>query len=136
MALSRPAAHPRQQRSALADGDPADSGGAARHLEYHRGPTRRSGGRDCCLWVGSGLGRALEPRDAARRLPEGRLWPHGEWLTLVQIALTISVRYVTNVVATMTPVLGAKPIWHVGSSLAAAMLSSVLLGRVAAKLRI
>lgn len=88
------------------------------------------------LVLGSGLGWSLEPRDATRRLPGGRLWQRGEWLTLVQIALTLSVRYVTNVVAAMAPVLGANPIWHLGSFLVTALLSGVFLGRVAAKLRI
>jgi hypothetical protein len=88
------------------------------------------------LLVGSGLGWSLEPRDATRRLPSGRLWQRREWLTLVQIALTLSVRYVTNDVAAMAPVLGANPIWHVSSFLVTALLSGVFLGRVAAKLRI
>lgn len=88
------------------------------------------------LLVGSGIGWTLEPRDATRRLPDGKLWQRGEWLTLVQIALTLSVRYVTNVVAAMAPVLSANPIWHVSSFLVTAMLSGVFLGRVAAKLRI
>lgn len=88
------------------------------------------------LLVGGALGWSLEPRDATRRLPGGRLWQRGEWLTLVQIALTLSVRYVTNVVAAMAPALGANLIWHVGSFLVTALLSGVFLGRVAAKLRI
>lgn len=54
----------------------------------------------------------------------------------MQIALTLVVRYVTNVVVAMAPVLGANPIWHIGSFLVKAMLSGVFLGRVAAKLRI
>jgi hypothetical protein len=88
------------------------------------------------LLVGSGLGWSLEPKDATRRLPDGKLWQRGEWLTLVQIALTLLVRYVTNVVAAMAPVLGANPIWHVSTLLVTALLSGVFLGRVAAKLRI
>ena len=70
------------------------------------------------------------------RLPDGRLWLRGEWLSLAQIVLVLIFRYVINVVAAMDPVLNANPTWHFSSLLISAALSGLFLGRTAARLRV
>lgn len=88
------------------------------------------------LAVGGVAGWPLEGAGATRRLPDGRVWQRGEWLSLVQIMLVLIARYATNVVGVLDPHLGANPVWHVGSVFGCSLLSGLFLGRTAAKLRV
>lgn len=88
------------------------------------------------LVIGSAAGWQLERDGATSRLPDDKLWLRGEWLSLAQIVLVLTFRYVVNVVAAMDPVLNANPTWHFGSLLISAALSGLFLGRTAARLRI
>lgn len=88
------------------------------------------------LAAGGAAGWRLEPAGAIRRLPGGRLRLRGEWWTLVQLALVLVLRYLTNVVAAIDPVLHANPAWQLGTLFATAALSGLFLGRTAARLRV
>ena len=87
------------------------------------------------LAAGAVAGWPLERPGSVRRLPGGRLWLRGEWLSLVQIALVIVARYATNAVGAMNPVLHANPIWHLGALFVCSLLSGIFLGRTASRLR-
>jgi hypothetical protein len=87
------------------------------------------------LVAGTAAGWPLERRGATRRLPDGRLWLRGEWLSFAQIVIVLVFRYVTGVASAMTPALDANPAWHLGTLLVSATLSGLFLGRTAARLR-
>ena len=86
--------------------------------------------------VGGVAGWLMERDGATRRLPDGRLWLRGEWFSLVQVGLIVVFRYVTTVMAVVNPALGGDPVWHTGVLLVSALLSAMLVGRVAARLRV
>ncbi len=86
------------------------------------------------LAVGATVGWLLEREGASRRMPGGRIWLHGEWLSLVQIVLVLIARYATNAVSAMNPILHANPIWHLGTLFACSLLSGIFLGRTAKRL--
>lgn len=88
------------------------------------------------LVIGGTLGWRLQRDGATRRLPDGRLWLRGEWLTFTQIVLVLIVRYATGVVPALAPALNADPAWHFGTLFVSSVLSAVFLGRTAAKLRV
>ena len=87
------------------------------------------------LAAGAVAGWPLERPSSVRRLPGGRLWLRGEWLSLVQIALVLVARYAINAVGAMNPVLHANPIWHLGALFVCSLLSGIFLGRTASRLR-
>ena len=86
--------------------------------------------------LGLPLGYRLEPQDASRRLPDGRMWLRGEWRTFTQIAVVLVFRYVTGAAAALQPGLNADPIWHPATLFVGAILSALFLGRTAARLRL
>lgn len=86
--------------------------------------------------VGGTIGWQFERDGATRRLPDGRLWLRGEWLSFAQIVLVLVFRYITAVTAAMNPALNAKPTWHLGTLFISAALSALFIGRVAARLRV
>lgn len=88
------------------------------------------------LAAGAAAGWPLERPDAIRRMPGGRLWLRGEWLSLIQIMLVLVARYATNAVSAMNPVLNADPVWHLGTLFGCALLSGIFLGRTARRLRV
>lgn len=88
------------------------------------------------LAAGAVAGWPLEGRGSVRRLPGGRLWLRGEWLSLGQIVLVLVARYATNAVGAMNPVLHANPIWHLGTLFVCSLLSGIFLGRTARRLRL
>jgi hypothetical protein len=88
------------------------------------------------LAAGAAAGWPLERPGSVRRMPGGRLWLRGEWLSLVQIVLVLIARYATNAVGAMNPVLNANPVWHFGMLFACSVLSGIFLGRTARRLRI
>jgi hypothetical protein len=85
--------------------------------------------------LGGTIGWRVEPAGASHRVARGRLWLRGEWWSLVQIAVVLIFRYVTNVVAIMNPVLNAETAWHLGSVVVSMTLASLFLGRTTAKLK-
>ena len=87
------------------------------------------------LVAGSVAGWPLERAGATRRLPDGRLWLRGEWLSFVQIVIVLAFRYATSVASAMNPALDAAPTWRLGTHLVSATLSGLFLGRTAARLR-
>lgn len=86
--------------------------------------------------VGGVTGWLLERDGATRRLPDGRMWLRGEWLSLIQVGLIMVFHYVTAVLTAMHPALGNDPVWHMGVLFVSALLSAMLAGRVAARLRV
>lgn len=87
------------------------------------------------LAAGAAAGWPLERPGSVRRLPDGRLWLRGEWLSLGQIVLVLIARYATNAVGAMNPVLHANPLWHLGTLFVCSFLSGIFLGRTARRLR-
>ncbi len=86
--------------------------------------------------VGGVIGWLMERDGATRRLPDGRVLLRGEWWSLLQVVAIVLFKYVTTVMAVMNPALGGDPVWHMGTAFVAAVLSAMLLGRVAARLRV
>lgn len=86
--------------------------------------------------VGGVAGWLLERDGATRRLPDGRLWLRGEWFSLLQVGLIVVFRYVTAVAGAMNPALGGDPVWHMAVLFVSSLLSAMLIGRVAARLRV
>ena len=85
--------------------------------------------------LGSALGVLFERDDTLRRLPDGRVWLRGEWLSFVQLVVVLVVRYAIAIVSGMYPIINGDPTWHSGSLLVATALSAIFLGRTARKLR-
>jgi hypothetical protein len=88
------------------------------------------------LVIGGTVGWRLEPSNATRRLPDGKLWLRGEWWTFAQIVLVLTSRYATNVVGAVDPALGADLGWGAGTLLLSSALSAVFLGRTFKRLRL
>jgi hypothetical protein len=88
------------------------------------------------LAAGALAGWPLERLGSVRRLSDDRLWLRGEWLSLGQIVAVLVARYATNAVGAMNPVLHANQIWHLGTLFVCSLLSGILLGRTARRLRI
>ena len=86
------------------------------------------------LALGVPAGWRLECDGTARRLPDGTLWLRGEWLSLVQIVLVLVVRYATNAVGAMNPLLHASPIWQLCALFICSALSGIFLGRTGRRL--
>jgi hypothetical protein len=88
------------------------------------------------LVIGGVAGWQLERDGDTRRLPDGRLWLHGEWWSFAQIVLVLVFRYATSVAQAMDPALNANPTWHVSTLFISATLSALFLGRTTARLRV
>ena len=58
---------------------------------------------------GTAAGWPLERPDSSRRLSNGKIWLRGEWLSLVQIGAVLVVRYATNALGAMNPLLHTPP---------------------------
>jgi hypothetical protein len=86
--------------------------------------------------IGGVIGWLMERDGATRRLPDGRALLRGEWWSLAQVFAIVTFKYVTTVVGIINPALGGDPVWHMGTAFVAAVLSAMLLGRVAARLRV
>jgi hypothetical protein len=87
------------------------------------------------LVIGGAVGWHFERRSDTRRLPDGKVWLRGEWLTFTLLVLIMVFRYVINVVPVLDPVLNADASWHFGTLSISAALSSLFLGRTAARLQ-
>ena len=88
------------------------------------------------LAIGGVSGWLLERDGATRRLPGGRLWLRGEWGSLVQIVLIFVFRYAIAVIAAVNPMLATDPTWHIATVFVSTLLTALILGRTAARLRI
>ncbi len=88
------------------------------------------------LVIGGVGGWLLERDGATRRLPGGRLWLRGEWGSLVQIVLIFVFRYAIAVIAAVNPMLATDPTWHIATVFVSTLLTALILGRTAARLRI
>jgi len=88
------------------------------------------------LAIGGVAGWLLERDGATRRLPAGRLWVRGEWWSLVQIVLIFGFRYSIAVSAAVDPTLATDPTWHLATVFVSSLLTALILGRTAARLRV
>ncbi len=88
------------------------------------------------LAAGALAGWPLERPGSVHRLAGSTLWLRGEWLSLVQIVLVLVARYARSVVGAMDPVLSADPVWNLGTLLVCSLLSGIVLGRTASRLRV
>ena len=88
------------------------------------------------LAIGGVSGWLMERDGATRRLPGGKLWLRGEWWSFVQIVVILIVRYVIAVTGAVNPVLASDPVFHLGTTFVASLLSAMILGRTLARLRV
>ena len=88
------------------------------------------------LAIGGVSGWLLERDGATRRLPDGRVWMRGEWWSLLQVVLIVGVHYVTAVAVAVNPALGSDLTFHLATMFVSSLLSAMLLGRTAARLRV
>ena len=86
------------------------------------------------LAVGTAAGWPLERPNSSRRIESGKIWLRGERLSLAQIGVVLVVRYATNAVGAMNPLLHANPIWHLGTLFVCSLLSGIFLGRTVTRL--
>jgi hypothetical protein len=86
--------------------------------------------------IGGVIGWLMERDGATRRLPDGQALLRGEWWSLLQVGAIVLFKYVTTVMAVMNPALGGDSVWHMGTAFISAILSAMLIGRVAARLRV
>ncbi len=87
------------------------------------------------LVAGGAAGWHLEDGRASLRLPNGRIWLRGEWLSFAQLVAVLLFRYAAAVVTAMNPGLGATPARQLGTAFTSVILSAMFLGRAAARLR-
>lgn len=86
--------------------------------------------------VAGGVGGwLLEPQGATRRLPDGRIFVRGEWISLIQVLVIFGVRYTTGVIAATAPALAVDPSYRMVTLSVTAALTGLLLGRTVARLR-
>jgi hypothetical protein len=86
--------------------------------------------------VGGVAGWLLERDGATRRLPDGRAWLRGEWWSLAQVVAIVAFHYVTAVLAVLNHDLAGDAAWQLGMAFVSALLSAMLSGRAAARLRV
>ena len=87
------------------------------------------------LVVGGTGGWQLEDKGASARLPDGRIWLRGEWMSFAQLVAVLVFRHASAVVTATYPRLGPTPTWQLGIAFTSAALSAMFLGRAAARLR-
>ena len=86
--------------------------------------------------VAGGVGGwLLERPGATRRLPDGRIWLRGEWISLVQILAVFLFRYATGVIAATNPALALEPVYSMVTLCVTGALAGLFGGRTAARLR-
>lgn len=77
----------------------------------------------------------LEPRDATRRMPDGRIWLRGEWGSFSLLLLILVYRYATSAIAGFDPELRSNLTWLLCTVFISTSLSGVYVGRTAARLQ-
>ena len=88
------------------------------------------------LIAGGVFGWLLEREGATRRLDNHRLWLRGEWWSFAQVVLIFVFRYVVTVAVVVSPMLAANTMWHLSTLFVSSLLTALLLGRTAARLRV
>jgi hypothetical protein len=88
------------------------------------------------LLIGGVAGWLLERDGATRRLPDGRLWLRGEWMSLVQVLAVFVWRYASAVLTATNPALAGDTTWHLATVFVSSALAALFLGRLAARLRV
>lgn len=88
------------------------------------------------LALGDFSGWRLERPGATRRMPDGRIWLHGEWGSFTLLLVILVYRYAISVIAGFNPALHSNMTWLLGTVFMSTSLSALFLGRTAARLRV